>query len=122
MHFCVLILLRFVVQVVPGIWKADIKAAFRRMPICKEHRWAAGIAFKAEGQASIRIPSRDNLAAVCMCCWLQVWVSIHNACPFGALSSVHGWERTGRVLTIIARRLLHLPVHRYVDDLFAADR
>ena len=40
------------VQVVPGIWKADIKAAFRRMPICKEHRWAAAIAFKAENQVS----------------------------------------------------------------------
>jgi len=41
-HFCV--------QVVPGMVKADIKAAFRRMPIKSEHRWAAAIVFKAEGK------------------------------------------------------------------------
>ena len=46
---------------------------------------------------------------------MQVWVSVHYACPFGALSSVHGWERTGRLLTTLARKILHLPTDRYVD-------
>jgi len=53
---------------------------------------------------------------------MQVWVSVHYACPFGALSSVHGWERTGRLLTTLARKILHLPTDRYVDDLFGAER
>ena len=30
--------------------KKHIKAAFRRMPIKSEHRWAAAIVFKAEGK------------------------------------------------------------------------
>jgi len=48
-------------------------------------------------------------------------VSIHKACPFGALSSVHGWERLGKLITTLARRVLYLPVQRYVDDLFAPE-
>ena len=48
-------------------------------------------------------------------------MSIHKACPFGALSSVHGWERIGRLITTLARRVLHLPLQRYVDDLFAPE-
>ena len=38
------------VQVLPGIWKADIKAAFRRVPLKAEHTWAAAVAFKAAGK------------------------------------------------------------------------
>ena len=46
----------------------------------------------------------------------------HNAMPFGATSSVVAWHRIGELIATIARRLLHLPVLRYVDDYFAADR
>ena len=49
------------VQVLPGIWKADIKAAFRRMPIRKGHRWAAVIVFRAEGKASMQCASSNSL-------------------------------------------------------------
>ena len=56
----------------PCLYKADINSAFRRVPVCDRDRWACGIAFK----------------------WLeQVFVSMHHACPFGAIGSVHAWER-----------------------------
>ena len=35
------------------MWKADIEAAFRRIPIKKAHTWAAAVVFKAAGKASI---------------------------------------------------------------------
>ena len=34
----------------PGLWKADIKSAFRRIPIKPSHRWAAAIAFESQGK------------------------------------------------------------------------
>jgi hypothetical protein len=41
------------VQVLPGIWKADIKAAFRRVPLKAEHTWAAAVAFKVAGKVPV---------------------------------------------------------------------
>ena len=103
----------------PGLWKADIKAAFRRIPIKKAHTWAAAVVFKAAGKASACMCRQKHFLFVCALC--KVWVSVHKACPFGALSSVHGWERLGRLITTLARRVLFLPVQRYVDDLFAPE-
>ena len=57
---------------VPGLFKADIKAAYRRVPIRKERRWACGLAFVSGG---------------------QIYAASHAACPFGAVASVHAWER-----------------------------
>ena len=57
----------------PCLYKADINAAFRRVPICNKDRWACGVAFR----------------------WLdQIFVSMHHSCPFGAIGSVHAWERS----------------------------
>ena len=33
---------------VPGLWKADIDAAYRRVPVAPEHRWACGVALVAK--------------------------------------------------------------------------
>jgi len=41
--------------------------------------------------------------------------------PFGAVASVHAWERVGALVTVAIRRLLHIPVMRYVDDFFSFD-
>ena len=38
------------VQEVPGLIKADVDSAYRRVPIRPEHRWACGVAFRAFGQ------------------------------------------------------------------------
>ena len=87
--------------VVPGLLKADIDSAFRRIPLKPSHRWAAGVAYMRNG--------------------VQM-VSTHMANPFGASSSVYSWERVGSLLCSIARRLLHIATFRYVDDFFAPER
>ena len=46
-----------IVGVIPGLFKADIDAAFRRIPVKPAHRWACGVAFRV----------RDT---VCFVCWL----------------------------------------------------
>ena len=35
---------------------------------------------------------------------------------------MHGWERIGALITRIARKILHIPILRYVDDFFSALR
>ena len=47
-------LFRRLLGVEPGLWKADIDSAFRRIPVRKEHRWACAVAFVLGGQASCR--------------------------------------------------------------------
>jgi len=90
-----------IVGELPMLCKADVDAAFRRVPIRPEHRFAAYIPFIANG---------------------KVVVSKHMGMPFGAVASVHAWERVGALLTVLARRLLHLPMLRYVDDFFCPER
>ena len=67
----------------PGLWKADIDGAFRRIPVRPEHRWATAVAYMYRG-----VPM----------------TSTHNGMPFGASSSVVAWHRIGEVLAHIARR------------------
>lgn len=69
--------------------------------MCAKHRWACGVAFLAYG---------------------KVFCSRHNACPFGAIGSVHGWERIGAALAWILRKFFKIAVFRYVDDFFASER
>ena len=52
----------------------------------------------------------------------QVLVSWHRASPFGAVASVHSWERVGALLCKIARCTLRLAIFRYVDDFFAPEK
>ena len=65
------------------------------------HRWACGVAYRVHGEA--------------------MW-AVHHACPFGALASVHAWERIGAALCFLGRKLLNLALLRFVDDFFAPDR
>ena len=78
-----------------------MNSAFRRVPMKDTHKWAAGITYLFEGES---------------------WVSFHHGMPFGATSSVYAWHRVGAAIGTIARRLLHMPVLRYVDDYFAVER
>ena len=50
------------------------------------------------------------------------YVSFHYAKPFGATSSVFNWHRVGDLILTIARRILHMPMSRYVDDYFSPER
>jgi hypothetical protein len=90
-----------VMGIVPMLFKADIASAFRRIPLLPAHRWAAGIMYQHGG---------------------RVMRSTHLSCPFGATASVFNWERVGRFLRKVARKLLHIALFEYVDDYFAAER
>ena len=85
----------------PGIFKADVDAAYRRIPLDPAHRWAAAIAYRR---------GKDIMLAV------------HRACPFGSCSAVYNWERVGAMLCTMGRRILKLALLRYVDDFFAPER
>ena len=43
----------------------------------------------------------------------------HNAAAFGCPSSVSAWDWLGGFLTVVLRRMLGIPMLRYVDDSFA---
>ena len=58
----------------------------------------------------------------CLLQLCQIMVAVHNACPFGAVSSVQAWERVGAMITQVVRKILRVPMFRYVDDGFGADR
>lgn len=101
--------------------KGDIDSAYSRIPLDPTHREFAYIVFSAEG---------------------SVQIFRHNSCPFGAIGAVHGWDRpgtpitwchcreplcfidrsTGNLLCAILRRVLKLPLLRYVDDLHGVER
>ena len=86
--------------VAPALWKADIDAAYRRIPLAPGHAFAAWSAFLAND---------------------RLWVSQHFVLPFGASGSVYGWDRVASFLRHAARRLLRIPAGRYVDDYFGPD-
>ena len=92
---------RELMDCIPGLIKADVNAAFRRLPLKPDHRWAAAVAYKLAD---------------------KIMVSLHNACMFGASSSVYNWERLGELITVVAIRWLGVCLFRYVDDLFAPER
>jgi len=82
-------------------YKADIDSAFRRLPAMPMHRRFLFFVFLAQGVAH---------------------VAGHLAMPFGAVASVHAWERVGALISHLVRRLLFIPMLRFVDDLFGAER
>ena len=42
--------------------------------------------------------------------------------PFGAVSSVHAWDRIAKLLQVIAHALLMIPAFVYVDDFHGSER
>ena len=80
--------------------KADVKSAFRRIPVHPAHRWATGIIFMHRG---------------------VLYVSWHNAMPFGFVGAVYAWEWFANFLWLVAVTLLRIPLGKYVDDFFAVE-
>ena len=76
-----------------GFWKADIKRAFRRIPVRHDQRW---------------------LLWVVICGTSGAVASRHNAMPFGCTGSVHAWGRVGNFLSTLAVELLIVPLCRCV--------
>ena len=79
------------------------------------------MAFVIAGQVG---GSQALFSHVRSCCLVggQVLISTHAACPFGAVASVHAWERIGNAIAHLARRFLKLALFIYVDDMFAPER
>ena len=71
----------------PMLLKADIDSAYRRIPISPAHRWAACVTFLCNG---------------------VVYSATHYGMPFGAVASVHAWDRVGALICRIARRFCTL--------------
>ena len=99
--------------------KADVDAAFRRIPIKPDERWMCGIAFMVDGQV---LQSLLLVLVTFADLVFKVWWAQHLAAPFGATGSVHGWERVGAAAAHIARVLIKLAALRYVDDYFGPGR
>ena len=85
----------------PCLWKADVDAAYRRIPILPRDRWASWVVFLHEG---------EPMAAR------------HCALMFGAIGAVYGWGRLGAFLQHVLRAVLRVPLFRYVDDFFSLDK
>ena len=83
-----------------SLWKADIKSAYRRIPIRPADRWLAWVALVIEG---------------------QVKVARHNSMMFGSRGSVVAWNRIGEFVRAIARKMLRVSCFRWVDDYFGVE-
>ena len=84
----------------PCLWKADIDAAYRRIPVYASHRCLLGVVFMVKG---------------------VIWFAQHIACPFGLSGSVYAWDHLGALLRAIAVKVLRIPLFRYCDDFFACE-
>ena len=49
-------------------------------------------------------------------------MATHIGMPFGAAACGIAWHKIGHLLLMIGRIMLGLPLYRYVDDYFSADR
>ena len=57
-----------------SLWKADINAAYKRIPLLPAHRQFAQVVYAtAKG----------------------IMTAMHYSMPFGAISAVHAWNRIG---------------------------
>ena len=106
--------------VVPWLWKVDIDSAYRRVPLAEMDYWAAWVAFMVGSVVAAHVwaPTLQLLPQSV----LQVYVSSHKACPFGATASVQAWERIAALITFLARVILRVLVFCYVDDYIGCDR
>ena len=81
----------------PALFKIDVDAAYRRVPIAPAHRPLCTVVFLHNGVQT---------------------VAEHCACCFGFTSSVDSWDRIGALLRALAAHFLYLAFLRYVDDGF----
>ena len=79
--------------------KADFKSAYRAVPVAPED-----LVF-----ARVLLVNPDDGA---------LYVSVQYAMPFGAVGAVYARDGLAECVAVILARLFHIPVIRYVDDLF----
>jgi len=78
------------------ILKADINAAYRRIPIRPKHQRLCHIAFLHKG---------------------EVVIAQHLGLPFGAVSSVHDWDRVGVMRCLVLVHITFVFVNRRISVL-----
>ena len=84
-----------------AMFKGDISSAFRRLPVLVAHLALAWVVFVFNA---------------------VIYMAQHRSLPFGTISAVQGWHRAGAAILFVMRRKLKLPMARYVDDYFGANR
>ena len=79
----------------PGLMKADIDAAFRRVPVCPEDRWAASVVFKVGTEVSDSSPHFGRVVAVRACAGVLA-ATLHMSLWRGQLGPClgKGWRST----------------------------
>jgi len=88
-------------NLVPKLWKRDLRKAFRGIPIMAEHLDLSWVVWRYKG---------------------TLYVSRHLGMPFGTTSAVYGFHRVGAFLAAVVKRMALAPTLRYVDDFFGASR
>ena len=82
----------------PRLWTHDLAAAYRQLPVRDiDKAWTI-----------LQTPNGPSL-----------WK--HNALSFGASGSVWGFNRFADLMQYLARKILWVPIHHYVDDFAAAE-
>ena len=84
-----------------GMFKRDVKSAYRRVPIRPDHLQFSGVVWSRQG---------------------RLWWSRHLTMPFGAVASVFAWHRLCSMLVAVCRQILYIMVLRFVDDMFGVSR
>ena len=51
----------------------------------------------------------------------EPWMARRNSMPFRCTASAYRWDKVGAFLRYLARKLLKLPLCRYVDDFFGVE-
>ena len=78
----------------PSLIKADVDAAYRRIPVQPDQRWLVWIVFMVCG---------------------QIFAAQHLAMPFGGVSSVYAWNKLAAFLVFVIRNILFIPLLRCVS-------
>ena len=68
-----------------------------------------------------RVPTAPDERWAFVSAWIfqnEWWISEQYALVFGETAGGFGWDEQGEFIRHVACRLLHLPMSRYVDDLF----
>ena len=81
-----------------SMFKADIDAAYRRIPLKPSQRHLAAVVFLLAGLPLI---------------------IFHQAMPFGAKASVHAWDRIGKSACLLQHARESVQIHA-CQDLFSA--
>ena len=88
-------------DVKPELFKCDVSAAFRRVPVAPCDWWTQTVIFYFAS---------------------RLWCAHHKTFSFGAYSSVVSWHRVASAFLSVCRVLFYASLLKYVDDYFGWQR